>query len=361
MDIILFHNKKMDIRILKAYNGDSFLLSFSDEEDIRRNVLIDGGTSQTYQHKNLKNKLENGDLKKTIDEIESKNEHIDLLVLTHIDDDHIGGLLKWIESNRNFEGLVKKVWFNSGSLIAEKLNKSQVDYNTKIKILDGQDTSVKQGINFENYISHKNLWYKELIIQKNEHKFYNLTFQILTPAIKRLEKLLADWNLKKSEALTSKTTDYKFDISELLESNIFEEDKATYNGSSISFNIKYKDINLLFLSDAFPSDIVTGLKQLGYSETKKIKAEYVKISHHGSKNNTSTELLSYIDSSNYIISSNGNIHNLPDKISLARIVNMNSGANLMFNYPEMINKIFSENDYKEYNFKTTGITKNINV
>lgn len=100
----------MKIKFLQAGNGDSFLISFL-ENDIPRNILIDGGIEQTYYSSSTN---VNGELYLEIDSIRQRSESIDLLILSHIDNDHICGLLKWFELDNNAHELVKNVWFNSG-------------------------------------------------------------------------------------------------------------------------------------------------------------------------------------------------------------------------------------------------------
>ena len=65
----------------------------------------------------------------------------------------------------------------------------------------------------------------------------------------------------------------------------------------------------------------------------------VKISHHGSKYNTSPKLLDLIDSQHFIISTGGSkSHKLPDREVIARILfhskrNLNRKRTIYFNYP----------------------------
>ncbi len=67
-------------KFLKAGNGDSILISTN-----RSNILIDGGTKRTF----------NIYLKKEIDRLREANQIVDLMVLTHIDSDHIDGLVNY--------------------------------------------------------------------------------------------------------------------------------------------------------------------------------------------------------------------------------------------------------------------------
>ncbi|WP_046405244.1 MBL fold metallo-hydrolase, partial [Odoribacter sp. N15.MGS-14] len=104
----------VELKLLPVSNGDSIHLRFSDQDGIMRNILIDGGPAKAYEYLNSKKKKEEGALKELINFIRAKNEQIDLLILTHIDDDHIGGILRWFEDSLNLNDLVKEVWFNSG-------------------------------------------------------------------------------------------------------------------------------------------------------------------------------------------------------------------------------------------------------
>lgn len=64
----------------------------NDDEKFR--ILVDGGVSATYVDLKCGYPM-SGDLKSKLESLKRKHEHIDLLIITHIDDDHIGGLLEW--------------------------------------------------------------------------------------------------------------------------------------------------------------------------------------------------------------------------------------------------------------------------
>ena len=139
----------MRIKFLQALNGDSIWISYL-ENDTPRNILIDGGVGNTYKDK-LKR---NGELFHTIDTITQLGQHIDLLILTHFDDDHIGGILRWFNNDKSAPSLVKNVWFNSGKEIERETGLDE-NKDLNIDIIDGEDdyyTSTKQGIKFENYL-----------------------------------------------------------------------------------------------------------------------------------------------------------------------------------------------------------------
>nr|WP_228725629.1 MBL fold metallo-hydrolase [Klebsiella quasipneumoniae] len=61
-----------------AQNGDAFLLSTG-----RTNILIDGGYASTFYSY----------IQKDLEELAAKNACLNLVIITHIDADHIGGII----------------------------------------------------------------------------------------------------------------------------------------------------------------------------------------------------------------------------------------------------------------------------
>jgi glyoxylase-like metal-dependent hydrolase (beta-lactamase superfamily II) len=165
---ICLNKENIKIKFLKAFNGDSILLSFIDDKGKDTNILIDGGTSQTYKtEKGSKGKPEYGELKATIENIRESGQYIDLLIITHTDEDHIAGIIKWFKEDLKADILIKEIWFNSGEIIAkwfkEEENKDLCHYITEKTEL----TSINQGIEFSKLISEKGIARKEIIIQGN--------------------------------------------------------------------------------------------------------------------------------------------------------------------------------------------------
>ncbi len=339
----------MIVKFLKADNGDSIWISFL-ENDIIRNILIDGGVGNTYNStSNVK-----GDLYSVIENIRKNKQSIDLLVLTHFDDDHIGGILRWINKDKEASSLIKKVWFNSGKEIAKKFE-SEENPDLDIEIVDGVDdfhTSPKQGIKFENYLRDNNLWDGQVIQQGSEYDLFGLKFKILSPNNDKLDKLLKLYEKQKDYFTSGGEYDFEtslkgFIIEENLDDFEFKEDTSIANGSSIAFIMEYEDKSFLFLADAHPSVIIEGLDHFDYNKGNPLNAELMKISHHGSMYNTNKELLEIVKTSNYLISSNATKHGLPNKRTIARIINNNPNAFIYFNY-DLKDAIFSEQDWKDY-------------
>lgn len=344
----------MKIKFLKAYNGDSILISFL-ENQIPRNILIDGGIGDTYK---TTSKVK-GDLHKVIEKIREDKQFIDLLVLTHFDDDHIGGILRWLNKDKEAVSLIKKVWFNSGKEIAKKFM-SEENKDLDIKIAEETDdfyTSPKQGIKFEKYLRENNLWEGKIIQQGLVCDLFGLKFKILSPNDDKLDKLLKQYEKQTDYFTIGGEYDFETSLKDFNDEESqpgfkFREDNSVANGSSTAFIMEYENKNFLFLADAHPSVVVEGLNKFGYNKDNPLNVELMKVSHHGSMYNTSKELLEIVKTNSYLISSNATKHGLPNKRTIARIIHNSPSAFIYFNY-DLKEIIFSVQDWKDYpNFKS---------
>lgn len=338
----------LTVNTLQANHGDSILISFT-EDKVVRNILIDGGPSVAYKGKQSA-------LRGAINELKTKGISIDLLIITHIDDDHIAGVLSMFGDPAFDTTLVKKVWFNSGSNISELL-KTDNDGKREIPlILSGMVlTSVGQGKTLENKLKSLGLDEGEVVRVGSELDLYGSKLTILSPDDVGLKKLNDNWQVEKAgiTLMAAGHEDFSKPIEELATKK-FDEDDSIPNESSIAFLFQANGIKLLMLGDAHPSVVEASLRSLGYSESKRLKVDAVKIAHHGSRKNTSSSLLGLIDCSKYILSTDGSKHGLPDKESLARIIHSNKSnkTNLYFNYKnDVTNSIFLEVDRDKYDFE----------
>ena len=91
----------LQIKVLPANCGDCIIVSFDDGDKIK-NILIDGGAGTVYDDI----------LKDEIKKIKNLEQKIDLLIVTHTDIDHIGGIIKFIEDD-SLNDCIEEVWFNS--------------------------------------------------------------------------------------------------------------------------------------------------------------------------------------------------------------------------------------------------------
>ncbi|QFI37038.1 MBL fold metallo-hydrolase [Moritella marina ATCC 15381] len=270
------------IHLLEAKTGDSFIVECGNVA-----FIIDGGTRRVANI--IKRHLEN-------------NTHCQLhaIFVTHVDRDHVGGIAKLFTHFRHVIPTSVPIYMNHPALVpVQNNNKGLVTFsdgdNLK-SVLDQNGYSIKQGI-------------ANQVIELGD---VNIT--ILSPDDVLVSDLYQAWPKVIDEGLVSN------DIIEIDCSKDPGEPKSTIHGdevnaSSMSFIVSYKNKNVLFLSDSLPITISNQLD-------RKIKFDAVKVSHHGSKYNTSKELLSKIDCNKFIISTNGpRNYGHPHAETIVRIIN----------------------------------------
>lgn len=199
--------------VVQAEYGDCFLLQSSDNGN-SISILIDGGPSQNYQMH----------LKPTLDKyLAGKN--LDLVILSHIDNDHILGLLGLFEKLKRESGLggsqslkIANLWHNSFSDLIEPssdTNKllqdlflSNHSFTTKnVSRLAGLPAlgalkGISEGMDLTKLSQYLHIpingqFGGDLVVTKDGQKVIeiaNIRFHILGPTKKNLEKLRKTWN-----------------------------------------------------------------------------------------------------------------------------------------------------------------------
>lgn len=345
----------MEIKFFQAECGDAAAIRFLGEDGKYHNIFIDSGYERTFRHV----------LEIEIQEIIKRNEQIDLWIISHIHDDHIGGIIKYIDcvNYGEFEDVVLKYIYNpprNYNFIESKKRVSKI-------------VSIDQGdILFEYLKSNNKLQNIDIVdvVEPIELAGFKLTF--LSPSQKKLNELRNKYSSVKfkrlereedesiSDAVSLKGNDYNISLKDFnLDS--WSEDNSIENGSSISLLTEFENKKILWLADSHPTNVVNSLKKLGYNNDNKLKCEWVKVTHHGSKGNNNDELFNLTECSNYLFSVNGkNRHNLPSKECIARILrnkkrSITSTYNIYFTYDnEVLRSIFNMEDediYDDYRFR----------
>jgi beta-lactamase superfamily II metal-dependent hydrolase len=324
---------------LKAGNGDCIFIS--TDEGI--NILIDGGIEKTYDRE-LKLLLKR--------EVRDRGLQLDLVVLTHYDDDHIAGLLRLLEYEiKKLENkkstIIKELWFNS----FDEALVTPINYSN--------NTSAKQQIKFDDYIKEllPHIIYKSpLSIDEVQDIFMGdsqeLKITLLSPNNKKLEKLFLKYEKEtKNNQTSARSNDYAISIKKLAQEK-FKKDTSLSNGASIAFILEYKNKKFLFLGDAHIDLIIDSLEKLGYNSENRLELEFVKLSHHGSSKNLNSDFLDLIDTDRFVILTNGGRHQHPNKEVLSKIVthhkrNRDEHIEFIYNY-EHTRNIFTPDEKREY-------------
>ena len=101
------------LEALEARKGDSLILHFGESSDRPKFIVIDGGPSTVYR-KSLKPRLQ-----QLRDKFKQDDDKLDvnMLMVSHIDDDHIHGVIDWLnemdETEGNLPYNIQTLWFNS--------------------------------------------------------------------------------------------------------------------------------------------------------------------------------------------------------------------------------------------------------
>ena len=331
----------INIELIQAAQGDCIWIEYGTNADSLHRILIDGGTSATYKH-----------LKKRIQNLAPDKRHFDLLAITHIDADHIAGILKLIEDDDlgiSFED----IWFNG----YQHLGKTRI-------------RGVAQGERLSDYLDKPNIpWNKAFsgkAICVNKRKKLSpvellggMKLTLFSPTKKALADLKPRWRKEAQKAglFPDQRIDNKEDIDtrpiesrslapvvlpdiDSLADTPFESDTSLTNGSSIAFLAEYDGKKMLFSGDAYATILLQSIKRY-LPGCEPLYLDLFKIPHHGSDGNISKKLLERIRCRTYLISANGAYHKHPDEIAVARIIKYGGHKpDIYFNYLSKYNEIW---------------------
>lgn len=320
-----------NIHLLPASFGDSILIEYGKDNDPHY-ILIDGGPYYMYD-----------EIMDAIREVAPELKTLDLLVVTHIDIDHIDGIVKML-NQRELPFEIKDIWFNGweqlpesdilggiqGEYLGELIKLKAIPHNVAF---DGKPVSIEEA---------------EDVIELES----GLKLTLLSPNNKALAKLRDDWEETVQEAglemgdtiaiLEKLETDHRYDeeeeeddilgdldIDELAESDP-RGDKSAANGSSIAFIAEYEGKRCLFAGDAHSEKIKEVLEERELLDANgKLKLDVWKLSHHGSRKSTLDFLMEMIECKRFLVSSDGKRYKHPDAETMAKLIKIN-GPDLEF-------------------------------
>jgi hypothetical protein len=315
------------LEALQAEYGDSLLLHFG-EAGSPGLIVIDGGPRGVYA-KTLKGRL--AAIKAA--RVGAESLPIELMMVSHIDDDHIHGILDLFDELVHDDKLgnplpydIRTLWHNSfESLVgggAEKLS-AAIDTASIQAASAGSPVidlplshhgalvlaNVAQGNRLRQAAKALGLKlnkpFPDLVTAPKEGSKDidmggGLTFTVLGPSGPRVEKLRADW--MKQIAKPKKIDKAK--AAEFV-------DTSVYNLSSIVVLARAGKRRMLLTGDGRGDFMIEGLKTAGLLDGGKLKLDVLKLPHHGSSRDIAAEFFETIVADHYVISANGKYDN-PD-------------------------------------------------
>ncbi|HIK90646.1 MAG TPA: hypothetical protein EYG03_01450 [Planctomycetes bacterium] len=119
----------------------------------------------------------------------------------------------------------------------------------------------------------------------------SLSFTVIGPREERVTKLQQEWDKQIKKKGLAKTAEFA--------------DKSVFNLASIIVVAKCGGKTMLLTGDARGDDIEAGLKTARISKRGKAHFDLLKMPHHGSDNNVTTDFFRNITADHYVVSGNG--------------------------------------------------------
>ncbi|MFG2385574.1 ComEC/Rec2 family competence protein [Streptomyces avermitilis] len=305
--------------MMPGEDGDCLLLEYGDDTFLRR-ILLDGGRSGTYPR-----------IQPTLAGLDGL---VDVLVVTHVDQDHILGVLALLnDPDRSVE--FGDVWFNGfdhllefegfGAQDGEKLTSALLEQKLPWNDAFG-------GLSVE--VGRELTWFDD-----------GSTVDVLSPDRGQLESLAPDWvkECAKHGLIPGRDPDEiplvpgfehfgGVNVEELA-ARPFRPDTSKTNLTSIGLLFEFEGKRVILTGDADDRRLVRSIRPRAEAEGGRLHVDVLKVAHHGSDHNLSKDLLDLIDCDRYLISTSGARHDHPNAIAVARILK-HGGANkeIVFNY-----------------------------
>jgi beta-lactamase superfamily II metal-dependent hydrolase len=318
------------LEALQAKYGDSLLLHYGDAGDPKL-IVIDGGPSGVFKTA-LMPRLE--DLRKE----GGGKLPIELLMVSHLDDDHVRGVLDFATELEEKADLragfdVKTLWVNAfedtvgdDKALPSEAAPAEVDGSHLGAVI----ASVGEGLNLQA-TARKLHWkvnegFDGLVMAPNdggvEVDLEPLRLTVVGPRAAELEELRKVWVEEVKKLEEAKKKEEKAEIAEYL-------DKSVYNLSSIVCLAelgKGKDKKRMLLTgDARGDKILLGLEAVGLlKKSEPLAIDLLKMPHHGSSRNLEPEFFERIKAKTMVISANGKFDN-PDVETLKMIAEARKG------------------------------------
>ncbi len=314
----------LTLQMLPACEGDCMLLAYGNGEFTRR-ILIDGGRASTYQS-----------LKALLQRLPESERKLELLVVTHIDRDHIEGVLALLR-DEDCPVSFSDIWFNGYG---------------HLKAVDDEDFGAIQGEALTELLKDKpwNVAFGRRSVRVPRAGPLpeirlpgDLRITLLSPTAESLVALRATWErecraagLLPNPVFPAPPLDGEeaFGMPEVesLADERSVEDSALPNGSSIALLVDFEGRRLLLGADAHPSVLLEAIDRM-CPDGGALRLDAFKLPHHGSRANLTTTLIKRVDCERFLVSTSGAYFKHPDRAAIARILKHGGPRKVvLFNY-----------------------------
>ena len=318
------------IKVIQAFHGDCLILEYGSQED-RNYMLIDGGPSKVYD-RHLRTELLG---------VRDAGGKINFAVLSHVDDDHVNGLLDLLHDlvDQRRQGkqetvAIQGLWHNSfsqtlGPGLERGLARSMGDSilpRGEMPEFDIEARSISQGDELAAYARGLkipiNVEFKDtpdrVVCLDNLEKpmrIANLNITVVGPSQSSLQALQKEW--EEWLAKQKKVREMPAGEAEIVARAL---DMSVPNMSSIMLLVEAEGRKLLLTGDGRGDQLIEGLQRLKLLKSDgTYHVDVFKLPHHGSARNVTLELFQRITADTYVICADGKNDN-PDFETLEWLV-----------------------------------------
>jgi beta-lactamase superfamily II metal-dependent hydrolase len=307
------------LEALRAQHGDALLLHYGTAADPRL-CIIDGGPGAVYgdalrpRLMEIRGHLEQAGKLRPADPLP-----VDLIMVSHLDDDHIGGVLgltgELLQNPQQRPWLTTKtIWNNTFADLAD--DKEGILLRTQAPSHDAAHVvSVSQGrklrADAELLGWTANVPFKQLVRapDKGGHLVKldaDTELLVIAPRSPQITALRKKWRTEMEKIRNRQKT-----VAEVVE----YLDRSPYNLSSIVCLARQKGRTMLLTGDARGDQVLKALDAAGVTEDGAVHVDILKLPHHGSIRNLKADFFRRITADHYVISGNGT-HGNPETESL---------------------------------------------
>jgi len=343
----------LKIEMLPAYHGDCIWIEYGHPGDRIYRVLIDGGPRDNYKR-----------LRARLAALAPNDRRFDLLIVSHIDEDHIGGVLELLRDESFGQGKLAgltfdDIWFNDlrhlsesdvlgvehGELLSRRLTELALSWN---KAFGGKAVAVPE----QGALPRLRL-------------AGGLQLTLLSPTFEELHRLRSVWESELEKLIARKKLppdvlgeEGRIDIAKLAREP-FDPDDSEANGSSIAVLAEFDDQCCLLSADAFSNVLAQNVQRLCAERGLGVLAiNAFKLPHHGGRHNLNVDLLDQLECRNFLVSTSGARYGHPDPEAISRVLaNANrqpyalAPIKLWFNYRRKTTEIWDNPEFEdEYNY-----------